>query len=84
MIVNVIHFLFYISDCVKFHFQRSGVITSVGYGTDSYEPNIDCIHVIKPPKAIYKIEIVDLQMADSGDYIQVSLILKYSVKYRYF
>ncbi|XP_063405745.1 deleted in malignant brain tumors 1 protein-like [Mytilus trossulus] len=58
-------------DCVHFYFERSGSITSENYGSQFYKPGIDCIYIIKPPKAIYKIEIVDLQMADAGDFIQV-------------
>ncbi|XP_071141696.1 uncharacterized protein [Mytilus edulis] len=60
------------SDCVHFYFGRSGSLTSNNYGSQFYKPGIDCVYIIKPPKAIYKIEIVDLQMADAGDFIQVN------------
>lgn len=62
----------FLTDCVHFHFQPSGEITSENYGSAFYKPGIDCLYIIKPPNAIYKIQVVDLQMADAGDYIQVN------------
>lgn len=68
---------FFSTDCVHFHFEQSGEITSENYGSQFYKPGIDCLYIIKPPKTVYKIEVVDLQMADDGDYIQVYFMIYY-------
>ncbi|CAG2223876.1 unnamed protein product [Mytilus edulis] len=37
-----------------------------------YQPNMDCMYEIIPPKGVYKIKFDDLQMADKDDYVEVS------------
>ncbi|CAC5384293.1 DMBT1 [Mytilus coruscus] len=58
-------------DCVTVYSNVStGDITSNNY-PKPYEPDVDCLYIIKPSTGIYKLEFLDLQMADSGDFVQV-------------
>ncbi|XP_063442726.1 deleted in malignant brain tumors 1 protein-like [Mytilus trossulus] len=58
------------TDCVSVNNSKTGSIKSNNY-PQPYEPNTDCLYIIQPPTGIYKIEFLDLQMADSGDYVEV-------------
>ncbi|CAG2230934.1 unnamed protein product [Mytilus edulis] len=59
-------------DCVTVYSNVStGDITSNNY-PKPYEPDVDCLYIIKPSTGIYKLEFLDLQMADSGDFVQVN------------
>lgn len=46
-----------------------------------YNPNTDCLYIIKPPPGIYKLEVDVFQMADIGDFLEVLIyiIIYYSV-----
>lgn len=57
-------------ECVSVNNSKTGSIKSNNY-PQPYEPNTDCLYIIQPPTGIYKIEFLDLQMADSGDYVEV-------------
>lgn len=63
-----------ILDCVSVNNSKTGSIKSNNY-PQPYEQNTDCLYIIKPPTGIYKIEFLDLQMADSGDFIEVMISL---------
>ncbi|VDI75538.1 deleted in malignant brain tumors 1 protein, partial [Mytilus galloprovincialis] len=56
-------------ECVSVNNSKTGSIKSNNY-PQPYEPNTDCLYIIHPPTGIYKIEFLDLQMADSGDYVE--------------
>ncbi|CAC5370696.1 unnamed protein product [Mytilus coruscus] len=57
-------------DCVYEHTTTTGTIVSDHY-PGRYIPDTDCLYIIKPPHGLYKVVVDVLQMADTGDFIQI-------------
>lgn len=47
-----------------------------------YNPNTDCLYIIQPHPGLYKLAVDVFQMADTGDFLQVILIV-YSLLLNY-
>ena len=47
----------------------------------SYNPNTDCLYIIKPPPGIYKLEVDVFQMADIGGFLEIliHIVIHYSL-----
>ncbi|CAG2197845.1 unnamed protein product [Mytilus edulis] len=57
-------------DCVQQYYSTTGNIMSDNY-PGRYNPNTDCLYIIQPPSGLYRLTIDVLQMADTGDFLQI-------------
>ncbi|XP_060082803.1 deleted in malignant brain tumors 1 protein-like [Ylistrum balloti] len=59
-------------NCSSVSIEPSGEMSSPNYPS-AYTDNADCLYIIKPQDdtRLYQLQIEDLSMADSGDYIEI-------------